>query len=398
MTASTSPARAKRQRGFTLLETVLVIAIMGIVAAMVGVFIRKPIEAYVDQARRAELSDTADLALRRIGRELARALPNSVRVDPGGTMLEFLPVAASGRYRAAPAADGSGDFLDFDDPADATFDILGTPIDVAAGSQLVVYNLGLPGADAYSGESRRTLVTSGSALASLGYATGGAQFPFRSPGNRFQIVPGPVTYACLPGAGGTGQLRRYAGYAIQAAQPVDAAAAPLAALTGRNAALLADKVESCAFAFGVGPAARIGVVTLTSRSPPAASGSPSCTRCTSTIRHEGAHRAPAGDARLRARLGDLHPGRAGAARRDDGRPLDDPARRPGARPVRLARLLRGTRRHRVGRLRRAAQQRLRARVRRCRRSPARRRTSRSTSSARSAAPSTKAARRSGSTS
>ncbi|HEY4956871.1 MAG TPA: hypothetical protein VII31_03580, partial [Caldimonas sp.] len=82
------------------------------------------------------------------------------------------------------------------------------------------------------------------------------------PGNRFQIVPGPVTYACLPGAGGTGQLRRYAGYAIQAAQPVDAAAAPLAALTGRNAALLADKVESCAFGFGVGPAARIGVVTL----------------------------------------------------------------------------------------------------------------------------------------
>ena len=26
--------------------------------------------------------------------------------------------------------------------------------------------------------------------------------------------------------------------------------------------LLADKVESCSFAFGVGPAARIGIVTL----------------------------------------------------------------------------------------------------------------------------------------
>ncbi|MEO8312171.1 MAG: type II secretion system protein [Caldimonas sp.] len=262
MTASRLPLRASHCRGFTLLEIVLVMAITGVVAAMVGVFIRQPIDAYVDQVRRAELSDTADLALRRISRELARALPNSVRVDPGGTMLEFLPVAASGRYRAAPAADGSGDFLDFDDPADTTFDVLGAPIDVAAGSQLVVYNLGLPGADAYSGESRRALVTSGNALASLGYATGGTQFPFRSPGNRFQIVPGAVTYACLPGAGGTGQLRRYSGYPIQAAQPVDAGAAPLAALAGRDAGLLADKVESCSFGFGAGPASRIGVVTL----------------------------------------------------------------------------------------------------------------------------------------
>ena len=262
MSAARLVPRTSRPGGFTLLELVLVIAITGIVAAMVGVFIRQPIDAYVDQARRAELSDSADLALRRIARELARALPNSVRVDPSGTMLEFLPVAASGRYRAAPAADGSGDFLDFDDPADTRFDVLGTPIDVAAGSQLVVYNLGLPGADAYSGESRRALVTSGSALAALSYASGGVQFPFRSPGNRFQIVPGAVTYACLPGAGGTGQLRRYAGYPIQSSQPVDVSAAPLATLAGRDAGLLADKVESCAFGFGAGPAARIGVVTL----------------------------------------------------------------------------------------------------------------------------------------
>jgi MSHA biogenesis protein MshO len=260
--ATRRSARARRERGFTLLELVLVIAITGIVATLVAVFIRQPIDAYVDQARRAELSDTADLALRRIARELTRALPNSVRVDPSGTMLEFLPVAASGRYRAAPAADGSGDFLDFDNPADTSFDVLGPPITVVAGSQLVVYNLGLPGADAYSGESRRALASSGSALAGLSYVNGGVQFPFRSPGNRFQVVATPVTYACLPGAGGTGQLRRYSGYAIQSTQPIDSSAAPLAGLSGRNAALLADMVESCAFASGVGPAARIGVVTL----------------------------------------------------------------------------------------------------------------------------------------
>jgi len=105
-------------------------------------------------------------------------------------------------------------------------------------------------------------VTSGNGLANVAFASGGTPFPFRSPGNRFQIVAGAVTYACIPGAGGTGELRRYSGYPIQAAQPVDISAAPLAALSGRAAAVLADKVESCSFAFGVGPAARIGVVTL----------------------------------------------------------------------------------------------------------------------------------------
>lgn len=262
MTARLGAESASRRGGFTLLELVIVIAITGVASVMVAMFIRQPIVAYVDQARRAELSDTADLALRRVGRELSRALPNSVRVDPTGMMLEFLPVVTSGRYRAAPAADGSGDFLDFDDPAHASFDVLGGPVDIPAGSQLVVYNLGLPGADAYSGEARRALATSGTGLTTLEYVTGGVQFSFRSPGNRFQIVSGPVTYACLPGAGGTGQLRRYSGYSIQSTQPLDVGAAPLGALTGRDAALLADKVESCSFGFGVGPAARIGVVTL----------------------------------------------------------------------------------------------------------------------------------------
>jgi MSHA biogenesis protein MshO len=249
-------------RGFTLIEAAIVTALTGIVAAMVGVFIARPINAYVDQARRAELGDIADLALRRAQRELSRALPNSVRVDPSGLRLEFLPVSASGRYRAAPAANGSGDFLDLDDPLHASFDVLGPPVDVAAGDQLVIYNLGLPGADAYGGESRRPLSTPGAARANLGYSVGASQFPYPSPGNRFQIVGAPVTYACVNGVGGTGVLRRYTGYAIQGSQPIDVSAAPLAGLAGSNDSLFADKVESCSFTFSNGPSARIGIVTM----------------------------------------------------------------------------------------------------------------------------------------
>lgn len=246
----------RAQSGFTLLEAVIVIAMTGIVAAVVAVFIRAPVTGYVDQARRAELTDAADLALRRIAREVQRALPNSVRIDASGKLLEFLPVSAGGRYRAAPDASGTGDFLDFASTTDGSFEVLGPPVAVAAGDQLVVYNLGLPGADAYSGETRRVLSGSGT-LSTLAFAPGGAPFPYASPSQRFQVVARPVTFFCTEGAGGTGSLRRYAGYPIQSAQPTTAAA-----MGGGSNALLAPYVEGCSFGYSAS-GARNAIVTLT---------------------------------------------------------------------------------------------------------------------------------------
>ena len=255
-----------RARGFTLLEITLVVALTGIVAVFVANFIPKPINAYIDTARRAELTDTADTALRRVAREVASALPNSVRVDPTGTYLEFLPMSAAGRYRSAAALDGTGDFLDLTNSGHSSFDVLGPPVDVAAGDQLVIYNLGLPGADAYTGESRRAFQGTGSALTNLTYKVAGTQFTYPSPGSRFQIVNTPVTYVCLQapfyGAGAKMVLQRYGGYAIQAAQPISTGAAPLLGLTGRNNTIVANKVTTCSFAYSTTSAARNGLVTL----------------------------------------------------------------------------------------------------------------------------------------
>ena len=89
-------------RGFTLVEMIVVITITGILAAAVAVFIRRPVESYVDAARRAELTDIADGALRRITRDVRMALPNSVRITSAGnvTYLEYLQTSGGGRYRA----------------------------------------------------------------------------------------------------------------------------------------------------------------------------------------------------------------------------------------------------------------------------------------------------------
>lgn len=240
-----------RTRGFTLVEAVAVIAIMGVVAGMVAIFIRQPVESYVDAVRRGALTDIADTALRRIGRDVRSALPNSVRVTTVGGVryLEFLQTSGGGRYRAQLDSAGNGDTLDFTAP-DTTFDVIGPVPPLAAGDAIVVYNLG-PGStesDAYTGNNR----TAYTSVAGSTITMAAKQFPFASPGRRFHVVQSPVTYACNPV---TGQLRRYWGYAIVAAQPTPPA--------GGNNALLATSVSACSFTYAANPATqRNGIVSL----------------------------------------------------------------------------------------------------------------------------------------
>ncbi len=242
----------------TLLEMILVIVITGIIAAVAAVFIRRPIEGYVDVARRAELTDIADTALRRITRDLRTALPNSIRVleSPVGTFyLEYLPTISGGRYRANPNSGGGGDILDFAAP-DGSFDVIGTMPAVTAGNQIVVYNTGSGTTDAYSG-GNRTPVTS--VLASTINIIS-ILFPFPSPGSRFfAIESSPVTYVCNPVEG---SLRRVSGYTIQPGQPNSIAAAPLAGATLNSR--LATSVSACNITYATGGATgRTSVVALT---------------------------------------------------------------------------------------------------------------------------------------
>lgn len=254
-----------RNHGFTLIEMVVVIVLTGIIASMVAVFIRLPVQGYVDTARRAELSDEADTALRRMGRDLRLALPNSVRVD-SGTTVEFLLTRTGGRYRAEADNAGAGDTLDFAISNDPSFDqfgpfAAGAGQTITAGDKVVVYNLGISGANAYAGENLANISgTSAGVLPnenkiSFSFTSPTQKFPFESPGSRFQVVEGPVSYVC---AGGV--LRRYWGYAIQPTQPT---AAALSTLASAQNALLATDVLNCAIEYVPGVTARSGLVAMT---------------------------------------------------------------------------------------------------------------------------------------
>jgi MSHA biogenesis protein MshO len=247
-------------RGFTLVEMIMVIVITGIIGGMVAVFLNAPIRQYMDVARRAEMTDIADTALRRINRDLRLALPNSVRVagacDGVGTcFVEFLPTSGGGRYRAG--AGGTDDELDFA-AADATFEVLGAMPTVAAGDRIVVYNLGIPGADAYAGDNIATAAAPAAPIVNLAPAF---LFPFDSPGRRFHVVTTPVTYAC----DGAGTLWRYWGYAIQDVQTKTDSIAELDGLIAVQGARarLATNVSGCRFVYdGNVVAQRSGLVTM----------------------------------------------------------------------------------------------------------------------------------------
>jgi MSHA biogenesis protein MshO len=243
-------------RGVTLLEMIMVIVITGIIGAAIALFIRQPVESYVDAARRAQLTDIADTALRRMTRDLRTALPNSVRVDGTGRYIEYLQTSGGGRYRAEVTDTATGNALDFTAPDDQ-FDVIGAMPDFsAAGTKyIVVYNLnsapGVAASNAYGTDNREAYSSNNGTTITLAAAK---QFPFASPGKRFHVVQYPVTYHCDPA---TGVLRRYWGYAFQLSpQPTPPA--------GGSNALLATQVSACGFAYTAsGSTQRTGVVSLT---------------------------------------------------------------------------------------------------------------------------------------
>jgi len=239
------------QRGFSLVELIVVIVILGILSASVSVFIANPVRAYFQTIDRAALTDAGTLVVRRVTRELQAAVPNSARITTSGatTLLEYVPIVDAGRYRAA-ASNGNDPTginpLNVNDATDSSFQVLGPPINAPAGSQVVVLNLGYGNSNLYSGSNIRSVTSVGSALQTITF-TPTTVWPGDSPGYRFYIVYGAVTYACTPSASGSGTLTRYSGYAIQATQPNSTSAAPLASAAS---SLVLDDVTACSFTPG----------------------------------------------------------------------------------------------------------------------------------------------------
>lgn len=240
----------KRQRGFGLAETVMALAIAAFALSITAPCVLWLYSSYVSLRSREALASNADQALRRLGRDLHRAVPNSLRSD--GNAIEFMHIADGARYRGADGSnpDGSVHTNQFLASPTSGFNLTGRLHNLSfsygsplpSGSRLLLAPNSVTAlwAELASAANPATVTPASTSITITADGTeehlalsASHQFSQSSAAQRLYLSDGPMQYRCIGG-----QLRRYAGYA---------ASATLAVPTGASA-LLAEGVGSCNFA------------------------------------------------------------------------------------------------------------------------------------------------------
>lgn len=231
-----------KSRGFTLIELVMVIVVTGVLAASLTTFLKPAIDSYLDTRRRADLTDMADTALRRMGQDVRRAVSNSIRwVSP--TCIQLVPTIAGGRYRLAADIVTAGSQSVDTSIATTGFDVLSPLSPLPVKDDWVV--IGNQNADdVYTGASRGAIDTVTTPAAAHGLhrisLAPATQFPVGYDGGRFVVVANAeqtVFYSCNAT---TKRLYRTPGV-FSANQATTCAAT--------SGAVVATDVTSCSFVY-----------------------------------------------------------------------------------------------------------------------------------------------------
>lgn len=229
------PSRPTIEPGFTLIELVITIVVVGIIAGVLFPVIYYGAESYRQQTARVELLSRGRMAMERITREVRQAVPNTVRISTTASAddtLEFGRSVFVSRYVAISG--GSPPFTLQDN----------TGMAIPSAPFVVLYNTSPADYYAYPA-SLTTFRVTGVGANSVSFNAAAKPDPATK---RYQLSSGPVTYA----PDGSGNLTRYAGY-----DPGDNHV-----VSATDVDVLIDNVTSIQFRYSPGTLSNAGLVTI----------------------------------------------------------------------------------------------------------------------------------------
>ncbi len=207
----------KRMNGFTLMELIIVIILLGVMAVGIAGFITLTTQTYLNVSERDELVSSARFVVERLNREIRNAVPNSIRATPAnalGQCIEFVPIETSAVYTDIPVSP---------EGARNTMEVI--PFDLQ-GNLITVYPL-VPD-DIYDDHTDDV----GKVFEIAGYtppigaetvavltldSVDGVFFAQDSPTRRAFLFSSPVAY-CVRSEGGIFNIYRYTGHSFTLAQ------------------------------------------------------------------------------------------------------------------------------------------------------------------------------------
>ena len=183
--------------GFTLIELITVIVILGVLASAISTFIKFGTQIYSETTARDQLVSSARFAIERLNREVRNALPNSLRLTNtnGGRCLEFTPIIENTIYTDIPVIPempkepvNTIDVIKFDEAFDANWNAVVYPLssDDVYGNNGKVHSV--VDINDHAVDSNQKVITLGD---------DDALFAENSPTQRLYFINGTVEYCLL---------------------------------------------------------------------------------------------------------------------------------------------------------------------------------------------------------